>query len=466
MAESDGLLNDGASLFRGQIWTYFVTWWAYAANHITRKCYTNVKNVMITKGLGIDVIGRMDMVFMFTYAIGSPLAGQLGDRMPANKLIGIGLYGSAICIFALIFGIWEGFYVNPYFSNFWFLGFYFVFGFFQAIGGPVGTSVMGSWMCTPGAKKNRGLIFGTWTTHQYFGNILAPVIIVAVNNAAAAWWWGLMWPVVINIFFGILCYYFLSESPEASADKTPAGLSPVKEDSEIEEMAPVTIPQALAIPGVAGYCIAFGFMKLINYVLFFWLPLFLQKHFESDTANMISTLYDFGMMPGGIIVGAVSDAMDGRRGCVIVTFLAILCPLLAAMAVGADTMAVAPLMVMLATMGILIGGPNNIVTSAVAADLAEDPILKGNKKGLGTVVGLINGSGSLIAAFGQLVVPIITAGDHWPRLWWFMLCATATAIVLMGPKVYSEIFFWKLDAPVPAKKGYSSINTSEGEEKA
>jgi OPA family glycerol-3-phosphate transporter-like MFS transporter 1/2 len=36
----------------------------------------------------------------------------------------------------------------------------------QAIGGPVGTSVMGSWMCTPGAKKNRGLIFGTWTTHQ------------------------------------------------------------------------------------------------------------------------------------------------------------------------------------------------------------------------------------------------------------------------------------------------------------
>ena len=46
---------------------------------------------------------------------------------------------------------------------------------------------------------------------RYFGNILAPVIIVAVNNAAAAWWWGLMWPVVINVFFGILCYYFLSE---------------------------------------------------------------------------------------------------------------------------------------------------------------------------------------------------------------------------------------------------------------
>ena len=28
-----------------QAWVYFVTWIQYAANHITRKCYTNVKNV-------------------------------------------------------------------------------------------------------------------------------------------------------------------------------------------------------------------------------------------------------------------------------------------------------------------------------------------------------------------------------------------------------------------------------------
>merc|ERR1711959_621007 len=93
--------------------------------------------------------------------------------------------------------------------------------------------------------------------------------------------------------------------------------------------------------------------------------------FEPDTANMISTLYDFGMMPGGIIVGVVSDAMGGRRGCVIVVFLLILCPLLMIMALFADTLNTFTLMVMLACMGILIGGPNNIVTSAVAADLAS-----------------------------------------------------------------------------------------------
>merc|ERR1711939_461856 len=102
-----------------------------------------------------------------------------------------------------------------------------------------------------------------------------------------------------------------------------------------------------------------------------------------DTANMISTLYDFGMMPGGIIVGVVSDAMGGRRGCVIVVFLLILCPLLMIMALFADTLNTFTLMVMLACMGILIGGPNNIVTSAVAADLAEHPSIRGSKSALG-----------------------------------------------------------------------------------
>jgi sugar phosphate permease len=47
-----------------QAWVYMVTWVQYAANHVTRKCYTNVKNVMIEKGLTKNIIGRMDAGFM------------------------------------------------------------------------------------------------------------------------------------------------------------------------------------------------------------------------------------------------------------------------------------------------------------------------------------------------------------------------------------------------------------------
>ena len=41
-----------------------------------------------------------------------------------------------------------------------------------------------------------------------------------------------------------------------------------------------------------------------------------------------------------------------------------------------------------------------------------------------------------------------------------MLLATITACVLMGPKVYQELFFHNTPMP-PSKKGYASIQTEE-----
>ena len=45
------------------------------------------------------------------------------------------------------------------------------------------------------------------------------------------------------------------------------------------------------IPNVMGYAIAFGFFKFINYAMFFWLPFFLSLHFDTEMANLISSLY-------------------------------------------------------------------------------------------------------------------------------------------------------------------------------
>lgn len=253
------LVSDGPGV-RLQAWVFFITWVQYAANHVTRKCYTNVKNIMIEKGLKKTILGRMDAGFMFTYAFGAPFAGQLGDMFNPAKVLGIGLYGSALCIFLLATGIWENVAVlfNPILVNFYFLAVYLIFGFFQAIGGPVGTSIMGNWMVTPGARKNRGLIYGLWTTHQYFGNIIAPVIIIFCNMAGAAWWWGLMWPVLINASWGAICYYFLPPFPSTGPPAPTTALNTVPEEPPAR--SPISIRAALAIPSVPGYCIAFGFM--------------------------------------------------------------------------------------------------------------------------------------------------------------------------------------------------------------
>ena len=60
-------------------------------------------------------------------------------------------------------------------------------------------------------------------------------------------------------------------------------------------------------------------------------------------------------MPGGVIVGWVSDLYDGRRACVIATFMVILAPLLWVFAMYSDVMNPILLLGLLGLMGILVG---------------------------------------------------------------------------------------------------------------
>merc|ERR1711862_234253 len=99
-----------------------------------------------------------------------------------------------------------------------------------------------------------------------------------------------------------------------------------------------------------------------------------------------------------------------------------------------------PLLVMLGIMGILVGGPNNIITSAVAADLASHPSVRGSSKPLGTVTGLINGCGSITASIGLLAVGPLQDRYGWGSVWFFLMACTFTGTALMGPKIKEELY--------------------------
>lgn len=84
--------------------------------------------------------------------------------------------------------------------------------------------------------------------------------------------------------------------------------------------------------------------------------------------------------------------------------------------------------------------PNNIITSAVAADLASHPSVRGSKKSLGTVTGLINGCGSITASIGLLAVGPLQDAFGWSSVWLFLMGCTFTGTALMGPKIKEELF--------------------------
>ena len=83
--------------------------------------------------------------------------------------------------------------------------------------------------------------------------------------------------------------------------------------------------------------------------------------------------------------------------------------------------------------------PNNIITSAVAADLASHPTVRGNNKSLGTVTGLINGCGSITASIGLLAVGPLQDAFGWGSVWIFLIVCAFTGTALLSPKIYEEL---------------------------
>jgi MFS transporter, OPA family, solute carrier family 37 (glycerol-3-phosphate transporter), member 1/2 len=84
--------------------------------------------------------------------------------------------------------------------------------------------------------------------------------------------------------------------------------------------------------------------------------------------------------------------------------------------------------------------PNNIITSAVAADLASHPSVRGSSKSLGTVTGLINGCGSVTASIGLMAVGPLQQAFGWGSVWLYLIGCTTIGTLLMSPKMYDELY--------------------------
>lgn len=61
--------------------------------------------------------------------------------------------------------------------------------------------------------------------------------------------------------------------------------------------------------------------------------------------------------------------------------------------------------VFLALIGFFIGGPSNMISSAISADLGRQDLVKGSSEALATVTGIVDGTGSVGAAVGQVRLP-------------------------------------------------------------
>ncbi|MBN3271419.1 SPX3 protein, partial [Polyodon spathula] len=165
---------------------------------------------------------------------------------------------------------------------------------------------------------------------------------------------------------------------------------------------PIGFFQAFCLPGVLSYSMAYACLKLVNYSFFFWLPFYLSVNYgwKETEADQLSIWYDVGGIIGGTVLGLISDVLQKRAPVLAVSLILAMGSLIGYSHSPNNQPVNAVLM---AITGFFIGGPSNMISSAISADLGRQEELQGSQEALATVTGIVDGTGSVGAAAGQVL---------------------------------------------------------------
>nr|KAF6320139.1 solute carrier family 37 member 3 [Myotis myotis] len=93
----------------------------------------------------------------------------------------------------------------------------------------------------------------------------------------------------------------------------------------------------------------------------------------------------------------------------------------------------------MAVTGFFIGGPSNMISSAISADLGRQELIQGSSEALATVTGIVDGTGSIGAAVGQYLVSLIQDNLGWMWVFYFFILMTSCTIVFISPLIVREM---------------------------
>lgn len=71
--------------------------------------------------------------------------------------------------------------------------------------------------------------------------------------------------------------------------------------------------------------------------------------------------------------------------------------------------------------GFFINGAVNLISAAVAADLGRQEAVRQSAEALSTVYGIVEGTGSVAAAVGQVVIPVLEDWLGWESIFYLFM---------------------------------------------
>lgn len=174
-------------------------------------------------------------------------------------------------------------------------------------------------------------------------------------------------------------------------------------------------------------------------------------HLSHKAAGILSVIFDVGGVFGGVMAGFLSDLIEARA-LTSISFLLLSIPALVAYRMyGSISMSTNVALMFLS--GFLVNGPYALITTAVAADLGTQRLIKGNSRALATVTAIIDGTGSVGAALGPLLAGYISTRG-WNSVFFMLILSIFFASLFLIRIANNEI-----KEKLTQRKWFSNITT-------
>lgn len=290
----------------------------YIGYYIIRLIFTTEQNeIMKQYGFTTADIGMVLSCFGIGYGISKLFMGALSDKSNTNRYLATGLVISALLNFGL------GSTRNLYMMMFLML----IMSIAQGMGAAACQRSVQLWW----GKKHRGAIYSIWSSAHNAGAFAC----VAVVQLATFMFSGSISAVfytssVVSLIIAAFVLLVGADRPVS------VGLPSISEytgdevvlengtESDSEETS-LTLPQifvkyiltnkvvwAITLTSMSLYLVRYGVMS--------WIPSYLveSKGFTTNFAKWLVGIFELAAVPGVIIMGAISDALKGRRAIVCI----------------------------------------------------------------------------------------------------------------------------------------------------
>ncbi len=367
----------------------------YACFYLLRQNYpAAIPHIMAELGYSKIQLGAISSAAAIVYGIGKAIAGYIGDRISARKLMAFGLLMSAFMNFFMGYG--------SHLS--WFLCFWVLNNCFQSFGWPPCARLLNHWH----SPKELATKWALWNSSQQIG---AGIIMLASPFLIAYFGWRYLFyvPGVICVLMSFFLYNRLRDTPESLGLPTIEahhGLHHEDSDADLT-LKDLLVKRVLNNKLVWYVCFANFFVYFVRMTIFFWAPTFLQQAKGSSilAAAFQTAIFDVAGIFGGILAGHLSDKVfKGYRGRVAFWGMIVLSLCIVALWQTPAGYSGLHFICMLGV-GFFITGPQ-VLVGVAASDFAS-------KRAAGTATGLTGTFGYLGTAFAGAGIAAIAESFGW-----------------------------------------------------